>query len=63
MLSRYQKKLMNKNLGSVYRTPKLIASLNDKYKIVVDYRTLKQAIKHGLVLTKIHSGIKYDQKD
>jgi hypothetical protein len=40
-LSRYQKRLMNNNLGSVYRTPKLIADLYDKYKTVVDYRTLK----------------------
>lgn len=63
MLSPYQKKLMNKKLGSLSKTSKLIASLNDKDKIVVDYRTLKQAIKHGLKLKKIHSAIKYNQEN
>jgi hypothetical protein len=62
ILSDYQKRLMNKKLGSISKTPKLIASLNDKKKIIIDYRTLKQALKHGLKLVKIHSAISYDQK-
>jgi hypothetical protein len=53
---------MNKKLGSTSKTPKLIASLNDKKKIIIDYRTLKQALKHGLKLVKIHNAISYDQK-
>ncbi len=32
---------MNKKLGSTSKTPKLIASLTDKKKIIIDYRTLK----------------------
>jgi len=61
MLSEYQENLTSKNLGSISSTPKLIASLNDKKNIVVDYRTLKQALKHGLKLEKIHSAITYNQ--
>ena len=61
LLSKYQKKLMNKNLGSTSSTPKLVASINDKKKIIVDYRTLKQALKRGLILEKIHSAITYNQ--
>ncbi len=30
--------------------------------MVCDYRTLKQALEHGLVLKKIHCAIKYEQK-
>ncbi len=52
---------MNKKLGSTSKTPKLIASLTDK-KNIIDYRTLKQALKHGLKIVKIHSAISYDQK-
>jgi len=61
-LSPYQKRLANKNLGSVSKTRKLVANLEDKHKIVVDYRTLKQAIQHGLILKKIHCAIKFNQK-
>ncbi len=39
-LSPYQIKLTNKNLGSVSKTRKLVANLEDKRKIVIDYRTL-----------------------
>jgi len=63
MLSNYQGRMMNKSLGSIYKTPKLTANLYDKEKMVVDYRTLKQALKHGLILKKIHCAIKYDQRD
>jgi hypothetical protein len=40
-ISDYQKWSIGINLGNIYKTPKLIASLEDKYKIVVDYRNLK----------------------
>jgi len=63
MLSNYQKKLMNKNLGSISKTPKLITSLTNKEKMTVDYRTLKQALKYGLKLQKIHCAIKYNQNN
>jgi hypothetical protein len=46
-----------------YKSKKLITSLADKKGLVCDYRTLRQALEHGLVLKKIHCAIKYEQKD
>jgi hypothetical protein len=54
---------MNKKLGSLSKTRKLVANSENKNNIVCDYRTIKQAIKHGLVLKKIHCAIKYIQSD
>jgi hypothetical protein len=62
MLSDYQKRLMDKQLGNTAKAPKLIASLEDKNKIVIDYRNLKQALKYGLRIKKIYKVLKYDQK-
>jgi len=62
MLSNYQQKLVNKDLGNINKTPKLIASLEDKNKIVVDYRNLKQALKNGLKIKKIHKILTYKQE-
>jgi hypothetical protein len=39
-----------------------VVNLEDKHNIVVDYRTLKQAIQHGLILKKTHCAIKFEQK-
>ena len=61
MLSPYQKRLMNKKLGSVSKTRKLVASLEDKHDLICDYRTLKQSIQKGLKITKIKCAIKYTQ--
>ena len=36
--------------------------LENKMNIVLHYRTLKQAISHGLKLITILSALKYDQK-
>jgi hypothetical protein len=47
-LSHYQKWLKNKNLGSVSKTGKLIANLEDKHNIVVDYRTLNKLLNMDL---------------
>ena len=58
-LSTYQKKLLKRKN---YKSKKLITSLEDKKGFVCDYRTLKQSIKEGLVLKKIHSAIEYEQK-
>ena len=45
----------------VNNTPKLIPNLNDKSKYVLLYRNLKQCLKLGLKLTKIHHAIEFDQ--
>ena len=43
------------------KTPKLITSLENKKEYVVHISTLKQALNHGLKLTKVHRVIKYKQ--
>ena len=49
-----RKKLINaKNLFVVQKTKK---------KYVVHIRTLKQALSHGLILKKVHRGIKFNQR-
>ncbi len=45
-----------------YKSKKLITSLEDKKRLICDYRTLKQAIQHGLILKKTHCAIIYEQK-
>ena len=55
----YQKKLLKKKN---YKSKKLITSLEDKKDLICDYRTLKQALEHGLILKKIHCAIKYEQR-
>lgn len=43
------------------KVKKLIPNLNDKSYYVVHYKNLQQAIENGLVLTKIHRILKFDQ--
>ena len=40
---------------------KLVPNLNNKTKYVVSYLLLQECIKHGLVLTNIHRGIKFSE--
>jgi hypothetical protein len=56
--SPYQNKLKKINTSK-----KLVTSLEGKEGLICDYRTLKQAIKHGLILNGIECAIKYKQKD
>ena len=42
---------------------KLIPNLYDKEKYVVHHETLRCYLKYGIKLTKIHSGISYDEQD
>lgn len=41
---------------------KLLTTLFDKKKYVIHYRALKQALKYGMVLKKIHRAIEFDQE-
>nr|XP_018905008.1 PREDICTED: uncharacterized protein LOC109035731 [Bemisia tabaci] len=43
------------------KQPKLLCTLYDKSNYVIHYRLLKLAIKHGLVLKKIHSAMSFTQ--
>ena len=42
---------------------KLIPNLFDKRKYVIHIRALDQALKHGLILEKIHRAIRFNQSD
>ena len=42
---------------------KLIPNLNDKEKYVVHHEALRCYLKYGMKLTKIHSGISYEERD
>ena len=43
--------------------PKLLATVEDKQKYVIHYVALKQALKQGLKLKKIHRAIQFQQAD
>ena len=38
----------------IEKVEKLVANLHDKTEYVIHIRNLKQALKHGLVLKKVH---------
>ena len=42
---------------------KLVPNLFDKVRYVIHIRALDQALKHGLILEKIHRAIEFDQSD
>ena len=41
---------------------KLVCNLYNKKKYVVHIRSLKQALNHGLILTKVHRVIQFNQE-
>ena len=44
------------------KVEKLVTNLHDKTKYVIHIRNLKQALNRGLILKKVHSVIKFNQK-
>ena len=46
----------------INKIKKLICNLSDKEKYVVQIRSLKQALNHGLILKKVHRVIQFNQK-
>lgn len=73
MLSEYQYNLKKKYYGvknskgeikvQDEKIKKLIPNLNNKEKYVIHSDTLIYALSKGLILKKIHKGIKYDEKE
>ena len=40
---------------------KLVTNLHDKTEYVIHITNLRQALNHGLILKKVHKGIKFNQ--
>ena len=65
-LSPFSKECLNsiytKQKARAYRSRKLVTDVTNKTRYVLHYRTLQTCLEQGVVLTKIHSGIKFEQK-
>jgi hypothetical protein len=61
LLSEHQERLRGRYAMSHTATPKLVPNFFDKKKMLIHYRNLKFYIKHGLVITKMHRGIRFRQ--
>ena len=62
MLSPYSKFIAKKHELARGKSSKLISSLTDKKRYVIHEMNLKQAVDAGLILTKIHRVIEFNQK-
>ena len=49
--------------NKIKKIEKLVTNLCDKSEYVIHIKNLKQALKHGLILKKVHRVIKFNQKD
>ena len=46
----------------IEKVEKLVTNLRDETEYVIHIRNLKQALNHGLILKKVHTVIKFNQK-
>ena len=46
----------------IEKAEKLVTNLHDKTEYVILIRNSKQALNYGLILKKVHRGIKFNQK-
>ena len=46
----------------IEKVEKLVSNLHDKTEYVIHLRKLKQALRHGLILKKVHRVIKFNRK-
>ncbi|XP_050528860.1 uncharacterized protein LOC126898643 isoform X2 [Daktulosphaira vitifoliae] len=53
--------LPDKKIPTGSKFPKLLATLENKKKYIVHYKSLKQALQAGLVLEKVHRNIEFNQ--
>ena len=51
------------NTMKINKVKKLVPNLKDKENYVIHIRALDQALRHGLVLERIHRAIEFNQMD
>jgi hypothetical protein len=61
LLSEHQEALRERYAMSHTATSKLVPNFFDKKKMLLHYRNLKFYLQHGLVVTKMHRGIRFKQ--